>query len=85
MFRNGNDRLQNWFSRFPLLRYDHGMAEEKSEKPAHKSAADRRAERLKAELRANLARRKVQARARRAGAEDDRPGELISGGGREAE
>ena len=32
--------------------------------------------RLKAQLRANLQRRKVQSRARREGAEDDRPGEL---------
>ncbi|MBX9456577.1 MAG: hypothetical protein KL863_11465 [Rhizobium sp.] len=32
--------------------------------------------RLKAQLKANLQRRKVQARARREGAEDDRPGDL---------
>ncbi|MBL0372379.1 hypothetical protein JJB09_10095 [Rhizobium sp. KVB221] len=43
-----------------------------------KSAAEKRAERLKSELRANLARRKVQARARREGEEDDRPGDLLS-------
>jgi hypothetical protein len=55
------------------------MTEDKSEKPAPKTAADRRAERLKVELRANLARRKVQARARREGAEDDRPGALLAG------
>jgi hypothetical protein len=43
-----------------------------------KIAAEKRAERLRAELRANLARRKLQARARREGAEDDRPGNLLS-------
>lgn len=53
------------------------MAENKPEKPVRKTAAEQRAERLKAELRANLARRKLQARARREGAEDDRPGELL--------
>ncbi|WP_137156750.1 hypothetical protein [Rhizobium sp. FKL33] len=37
-----------------------------------------REDRLKAELRANLAKRKQQARARRQGAEDARPGALIS-------
>jgi hypothetical protein len=45
-----------------------------------KIAAEKRAERLRAELRANLARRKVQARARREGAEDDRPGRLLANG-----
>jgi hypothetical protein len=34
--------------------------------------------RLKAQLRANLQRRKVQSRARREGAEDDRPGDLAT-------
>ena len=34
--------------------------------------------RLKAQLRANLQRRKVQSRARREGAEDERPGELAT-------
>lgn len=53
------------------------MSESKPEKPARKTAAEHRADRLKSELRANLARRKVQARARREGAEDDRPGELL--------
>jgi len=53
------------------------MAEDKPGKPETKTAAEKRAERLKLELRANLARRKVQARARREGAEDDRPGELF--------
>jgi hypothetical protein len=43
-----------------------------------KIQAEKRAERLRAELRANLARRKLQARARREGAEDDRPGNLLS-------
>lgn len=52
--------------------------DEKPQKTAPKSAAERRAERLKAELRANLARRKSQARARREGAEDTRPGDLLS-------
>ncbi len=55
------------------------MTDGKTEKPVRKSAAEQRAERLKAELRANLARRKQQARARREGAEDDRPGELLAG------
>lgn len=55
------------------------MTDGKSEKQMGKSAAARRAERLKAELRANLARRKQQARARREGAEDDRPGALLAG------
>jgi hypothetical protein len=54
------------------------MIDGKSNQPAPKTAAERRAERLKAELRANLARRKQQARARREGAEDDRPGHLLS-------
>jgi len=43
-----------------------------------KIAAEKRAERLRAELRANLARRKLQARARREGAEDDRSGKLLA-------
>jgi hypothetical protein len=43
-------------------------------------AAERRAERLRAELRANLGRRKQQSRARREGAEDDRPGTLLGDG-----
>lgn len=55
------------------------MSDDHSEKPLPKTAAERRAERLKAELRANLGRRKQQARARREGAEDDRPGALIAG------
>ena len=54
------------------------MNDDKPEKPAPKTAADRRTERLKTELRANLSRRKVQARARREGAEDNRPGSLLS-------
>jgi hypothetical protein len=58
------------------------MAENKPEKPGKKTAAEIRAERLKAELRANLARRKVQARARRQGEEDDRSGELPGHGGK---
>lgn len=48
-----------------------------------KIAAEKRAERLRAELRSNLARRKQQARARREGAEDDRPGNLLSPGDRD--
>lgn len=51
--------------------------DEDRSRPRPKTAAERRAERLKAELRANLARRKVQARARREGEEDDRPGNLL--------
>ena len=66
------------FVTFRILRYDGRMSDDKPEKPAPKTAAERRAERLKAELRTNLARRKLQARARREGAEDDRPGDLIS-------
>jgi hypothetical protein len=54
------------------------MTEEKPDRPAPKTAAEKRAERLRAELRANLARRKLQARARREGAEDDRPGNLLA-------
>ena len=57
------------------------MTEDKPGKPVKKTAAEQRSDRLKAELRANLARRKVQARARREGAEDDRPGELLGGEG----
>jgi len=57
------------------------MAEDKPEKPQRKTAAEQRSDRLKAELRANLARRKVQARARREGGEDERPGELLGGDG----
>jgi hypothetical protein len=37
--------------------------------------------RLKAQLRANLQRRKIQSRARREGAEDDRPGDLATARG----
>jgi hypothetical protein len=55
------------------------MTDEKSDNRKRKTAAEQRAERLKAELRANLARRKLQARARREGAEDDRPRDLLSG------
>jgi hypothetical protein len=55
------------------------MTDEKSEKPMKKTASEQRTERLKAELRANLGRRKQQARARREGAEDDRSGKLLSG------
>jgi hypothetical protein len=51
----------------------------KTNKSKRPTPAERRAERLKAELKANLVRRKAQARARREGAEDDRPGKLISG------
>jgi hypothetical protein len=55
------------------------------QKTAPKSAAERREERLKAELRANLARRKMQARARREGEEDDRPGDLLPEGNQSGE
>ena len=55
--------------------------------PAQKKArqeqlARRAAERelrLKAQLRANLQRRKLQSRARREGEEDNRPGDLVPG------
>lgn len=53
-----------------------------AQKRARREVADRKAAerdlRLKSQLRANLQRRKVQSRARREGAEDDRPGELAS-------
>jgi len=42
---------------------------------------DQRKARLAAELRANLARRKAQARSRRAGAADERPEGLLPDGG----
>ena len=51
----------------------------KSIKSKGPTPAEKRAERLRAELKANLTRRKVQARARREGAEDERPGKLIGG------
>jgi hypothetical protein len=50
---------------------------EKRRQPA--PPRQKREDRLKAELRANLAKRKLQARARRQGAEDARPGALMSG------
>lgn len=71
-------RVRFSFSRSGILGYVLTMSDDHSEKPAPKTAAERRAERLKTELRANLARRKQQARARREGAEDDRPGALIA-------
>ncbi|TWH00572.1 hypothetical protein L598_001000000100 [Mesorhizobium sp. J18] len=43
-------------------------------------SADQRKMRLAAELRANLARRKAQARSRRAGAADERPEGLLRDG-----
>jgi hypothetical protein len=53
-----------------------------AQKRARKEQAARKAAerdlRLKAQLRANLQRRKVQSRARREGAEDDRPGDLAA-------
>ena len=56
-----------------------------AQKRARKEQAARKAAerdlRLKAQLRANLQRRKVQSRARREGAEDDRPGDLASAPG----
>jgi phage protein D len=54
------------------------MSEDKSDTPAAAKRTNARDERLKAELRANLARRKQQTRARREGAEDARPGALLS-------
>ena len=54
-----------------------------AQKRARREVAARKAAerdlRLKAQLRANLQRRKVQSRARREGAEDERPGDLASG------
>ena len=59
---------------------DGGAADIEAAKRARKEQAARKAAerdlRLKAQLRANLQRRKAQGRARRAGAEDDRPGDL---------
>jgi hypothetical protein len=53
-----------------------------TQKQARKEQAARKAAerdlRLKAQLRANLQRRKLQSRARREGAEDDRPGDLAT-------
>jgi len=74
-----NEAARFWFSRSVNFGMTMAMIDEKSKQPAPKTAAERRAERLKAELRANLARRKQQARARREGAEDERPGHLLSG------
>ena len=50
-----------------------------------KKTGDERSERLAAQLRANLARRKAQARAKRAGGPDRRPDGMAAGsdGGRE--
>jgi hypothetical protein len=60
-------------------------ADVEAQKRARKEQAARKAAerdlRLKAQLRANLQRRKVQSRARREGAEDDRPGDLASAPG----
>jgi hypothetical protein len=57
-----------------------GAGDIEAQKRARKEQAARKAAerdlRLKAQLRANLQRRKVQNRARREGAEDDRPGDL---------
>ena len=61
---------------------DVGDADNEAAKRARKEQAARKAAerdlRLKAQLRANLQRRKVQNRARREGAEDDRPGDLAT-------
>ena len=60
-------------------------ADPEAQKRARKEQAARKAAerdlRLKAQLRANLQRRKVQSRARREGGEDDRPGDLASSSG----
>jgi hypothetical protein len=59
-----------------------GAADAEVQKRARKEQAARKAAerdlRLKAQLRANLQRRKLQSRARREGAEDDRPGDLAT-------
>ena len=61
---------------------DNTNADVEAQKRARKEQAARKAAerdlRLKAQLRANLQRRKVQGRARREGAEDDRPGDLAA-------
>ena len=61
---------------------DMADADLEAQKRARKEQAARKAAerdlRLKAQLRANLQRRKVQSRARREGAEDDRPGDLAA-------
>jgi hypothetical protein len=57
------------------------MQNERDPKEQRRQAAAKpvsREDRLKAELRANLAKRKLQARARRQGAEDARPGALMT-------
>jgi len=57
-------------------------ADVEAQKRARKEQAARKTAerdlRLKAQLRANLQRRKLQSRARREGAEDDRPGDLAT-------
>jgi len=59
---------------------DSADADLEAQKRVRKEQAARKAAerdlRLKAQLRANLQRRKVQSRARREGAEDDRSGDL---------
>ena len=64
---------------------DEAGADIEAAKRARKEQAARKAAerdlRLKAQLRANLQRRKVQNRARREGAEDDRPGDLATAPG----
>ena len=59
-----------------------GEADVEAQKRLRKEQAARKAAerdlRLKAQLRANLQRRKLQSRARREGAEDDRPGDLAA-------
>lgn len=56
---------------------DEAEAKRARKEQAARKAAERDL-RLKAQLRANLQRRKVQNRARREGAEDDRPGDLAT-------
>ena len=60
-------------------------ADIEAQKRARKEVAARKAAerdlRLKAQLRSNLQRRKLQSRARREGAEDDRPGDLSTAPG----
>jgi len=59
-----------------------GAEEVEAQKRVRREVAARKAAerdlRLKAQLRANLQRRKVQSRARRDGGEDERPGELAT-------
>ena len=89
-FGAGFRALGFWTIKPGMVNSDDDMAQsgesasetDEAQKRARKEAAARKAAerdlRLKAQLRANLQRRRVQTRARREGAEDDRPGDLAS-------